>query len=134
MLGTYPATKGIHKGGDRRRQRGATAEGKHSKNIQTYQQLCIEYVYRCIYPLYSPGIPIIPIILYSFNSLLMDLFDIVVDAYHMAHLGLNKGRALNELLLPLFPSVGGPGDVMFVDDNARLQPFKGSIGSPLRDS
>ena len=48
---------------------------------------------------------------------LLDLFDIVVDAYHMAHLGLNKGRALNELLLPLFPSVGGPGDCLFVDDN-----------------
>ena len=48
---------------------------------------------------------------------LLDLFDIVVDAYHMAHLGHNKGRALNELLLPLFPSVGGPGDCLFVDDN-----------------
>ena len=23
--------------------------GKHSKNIQTYQQMCIEYVYWCIY-------------------------------------------------------------------------------------
>jgi len=48
---------------------------------------------------------------------LLDLFDIVVDAYHMVPLGLDKGRALNELLLPLFPSVAGPGDVLFVDDN-----------------
>jgi hypothetical protein len=48
---------------------------------------------------------------------LLDLFDIVVDENHMAPLGLDKGRALNELLLPLFPSVGGPGDVLFVDDN-----------------
>lgn len=48
---------------------------------------------------------------------LLDLFDIVVDAYHMAPLGGDKGRALNELLLPLFPSVAGPGNVLFVDDN-----------------
>lgn len=48
---------------------------------------------------------------------LLHLFDIVQDANHMLHLGLNKGRALNELLLPLFPSVDGPADVMFVDDD-----------------
>jgi len=50
---------------------------------------------------------------------LLDLFDIVVDGNHMIHLGMNKGRALNELLLPLFPSVGGAENVLFVDDDSR---------------
>ena len=50
---------------------------------------------------------------------LLDLFDIVVDRNHMIHLGMNKGRALNELLLPLFPSVGGAENVLFVDDDSR---------------
>jgi len=49
---------------------------------------------------------------------LLDLFDIVVDAKHMLHLKHDKGLALNELLLPLFPFVD-PGDVLFVDDSAR---------------
>lgn len=48
---------------------------------------------------------------------LLDLFDIVVDGNHMSHLEWNKGRALSELLLPLFPAVDGPGDVLFVDDD-----------------
>ena len=45
--------------------------GKHSKNIQTYQQMHIEYVHRCIYRYlpYSFGIPIIPIIPYPSTSL-----------------------------------------------------------------
>ena len=34
---------------------------KHSKNIQTYQQICIEYVYSCIYLPYPFQIPIIPL-------------------------------------------------------------------------
>jgi len=50
---------------------------------------------------------------------LLDLFDIVVDRNHMSPLGFNKGRALQELLLPLFPAVGGSGDVLFVDDDSR---------------
>ena len=48
---------------------GGWGGGRHSKNIQTYQQICVEYVYWCIYLPYSLGIPIIPIILYSVTSL-----------------------------------------------------------------
>jgi HAD superfamily phosphatase (TIGR01681 family) len=49
---------------------------------------------------------------------LLHPFDLVVDRNHMRHLdNANKGRVLNELLLPLFPSIGGPGDVLFVDDD-----------------
>ena len=38
---------------------GGLGGGKHSKNIQTYQQICIEYVYSCIYLPYPSQIPII---------------------------------------------------------------------------
>ena len=50
---------------------GGWGGGKHSKNIQTYQQMCIEYVYWCIYLPYSFGIPIIPIIPYPLTSLVL---------------------------------------------------------------
>ena len=78
-----PPYKGIHKGGRPPKAAaplcgggrrppplyGGWGGGRHTKNIQTYQQVCVEYVYWCIYLPYSLGIPIIPIILYSVTSL-----------------------------------------------------------------
>ena len=34
---------------------GGWGGGKHSKNIQTYEQICIEYVFSCIYRQLGPG-------------------------------------------------------------------------------
>ena len=51
---------------------GGWGGGRHSIHIQMYQQICIEYVYWCIYLPYSFGIPIISIIPYPFTSLCPD--------------------------------------------------------------
>ena len=45
---------------------GNRGGGKHSQNMQMYQQMRIEYVYYCIYLPYSFGVPIVP---YSVTSL-----------------------------------------------------------------
>ena len=44
-----PPYKGIHKAGRPPPLYGGWGGGKQSKNIQTYQQMCIEYAYSCIY-------------------------------------------------------------------------------------
>ena len=65
-------TKESTKGGGRRPPPlyyGGWGGGKHSKNIQTYEQICIEYVFSCIYLPYPFKVPIILIFLASLPCL-----------------------------------------------------------------
>ena len=49
---------------------GGWGGGKHSKNIQTYEQICIDSVFSCLYLPYPFIVPIILIILASVQGLI----------------------------------------------------------------
>ena len=66
---------------------GGRGGGKHSNNIQTYQNMCIGYAYWCIHLPYSCGVPIIP---YPKTSLVLDPLGL-----HEKHVRLPRQLAPN---------------------------------------